>query len=174
MAKIILNLAASIDGFIADEQGEVDWLNDFMKPEEDYGMNAFFKTVGTAVMGSKTYEQTLSFNYWYPNMDGVVFTSRKLPLLENVSLQFVNDRPEVVIDKLRKKEKDCWLVGGAALISSFLNQNLIDEFILTLVPRLLGKGIPLCPELNSIYKLQLLEHKAFKDGVVQLKFNFLS
>ncbi len=54
MAKIILNPAASIDGMIADENGAVDWLNDYMRPEEDYGMNAFFKTIGTCIMGSKT------------------------------------------------------------------------------------------------------------------------
>ena len=65
MGKIILNLAISLDGFIADERGGVDWLNDFMRPGEDYGMKNFFAQCGTAIMGATTYEQTLSFNYWY-------------------------------------------------------------------------------------------------------------
>ena len=63
MGKIVCNLATSVDGFIADENGGVDWLNDFQA--EDYGMIDFFDQCGTAIMGSKTYEQALSFNSWF-------------------------------------------------------------------------------------------------------------
>lgn len=172
MGKIILNLAISLDGYIADESGGVDWLNDFLKPEEDYGMQAFFEQCGTAIMGAKTYEQTLSFNYWYGNMEGIVFTSRELPLLEGKSVQFIEGDPTETVRQLKEKTKDSWLVGGASLIAQFINNNLLDELIITIVPRLLGKGIALCPELGEIQKLNLQETKSYTDGVVQLKYSF--
>jgi len=174
MGKIILNLAASLDGFISDPVGGVDWLNDFMKPGEDYGMKSFYKQCGTAVMGAKTYEQTLSFNYWYGDMDAIVFTSRQLPLLEGKKIEFVEGDPAKVAENLKKRSKDSWLVGGAQLISQFINRSLLDELIITLVPRLLGKGILICPDLNSVHKLILHDNKVFKDGVVQLKYRFES
>jgi len=172
MGKIILNLAISLDGFIADEHGGVDWLNDFLKPGDDYGMNAFFKQCGTAIMGSKTYEQALSFNSWFEGMDGIVFTSRQLPLLKNKPIKFVKGDPTPIVEELRKKEKDSWLVGGGVLIADFINHHLIDEFIITIVPRLLGRGLPLCPSIDKISKLQLLDSKIHQEGVLQLKYNF--
>ena len=172
MAKIILHLAASLDGFIADENGGVDWLNDFGNPAEDYGMDEFFKQCGTAIMGSKTYEQTLSFNYWWEGMDGIIFTSRELPGLKDKNIKFVNGDPKPIVDELREKEKDSWLVGGGILITNFINLDLIDEFTITIIPRLLGKGIALCPSIDHISKLKLLESKTFKDGVVQLTYSF--
>ena len=105
MGKIILNLAISLDGFIADENGGVDWLNDFQKPEEDYGMSTFFKQCGTAIMGSKTYERVLSFNSWFEGMEGIVFTSRQLPGLKNKPIEFVNGDPTPIVEELRKKKR---------------------------------------------------------------------
>src|SRR5690242_6607827 len=81
MGKIVCNLATSVDGFIADENGGVDWLNDFQA--EDYGMIEFFEQCGTAIMGSRTYEQALLFNSWFGEMEGVVFTSRTLLSFKN-------------------------------------------------------------------------------------------
>ncbi len=172
MAKIILNLAISLDGFVADEKGGVDWLNDFQKPGEDYGMNNFFKQCGTAIMGSKTYEQALSFGSWFEGMEGIVFTSRQLPLFKNKPIKFVNGDPVPVVQELKKKEKDSWLVGGGILVGDFINHHLIDEFIITIVPRLLGKGTPLCPFLDHINKLKLSDSKSYEDGVLQLKYQF--
>jgi dihydrofolate reductase len=172
MGKIILNLAISLDGFIADENGGVDWLNDFPTPGEDYGMNAFFKQCGTAIMGSKTYEQMLSFNDWYKGMDGIVFTSRQLPAIKNQPIKFIKGDPTPIVEELRKNKKDSWLVGGGQLIADFINHHLIDELIITVVPRLLGMGLPLCPSIDFISKLKLIDSKIYKDGVVQLKYLF--
>jgi dihydrofolate reductase len=172
MGKVILNLAISLDGFIAAEDGGVDWLNDFPNPGEDYGMTEFFKQCGTAIMGSKTYEQALSFNSWFEGMEGVVFTSRKLPAFEGKPIKFISGDPVPIVEELRKKEKDCWLVGGGVLIADFIDHRLIDEFIVTIVPRLLGKGILLCPSIKNISKLQMLASNIYKDGVVQLKYEF--
>ena len=61
-------------------------------------------------------------------------------------------------------------MGGGNLISSFIDLGLLDELIITLIPRLLGKGLALCPSINKIGKLQLLDSKTYNDGVVQLKY----
>ncbi|HEX4849227.1 MAG TPA: dihydrofolate reductase family protein, partial [Puia sp.] len=153
--------------------GGVDWLNDFLKPEEDYGMKEFFVQCGTAIMGAKTYEQTLSFNYWYGDMEGIVFTSRDLPLLEGKTIHFVDGEPAPIIAELRKKKKDSWLVGGAALIAQFVNNHLLDEIIVTIVPRLIGKGIGLCPNIDEVQRLKLIGNKKFDDGVIQLKYGLI-
>jgi len=171
MAKIVCNLAASVDGFIADENGGVDWLNDFQA--EDYGMMEFFEQCGTVIMGSRTYEQALAFNSWFGKMEGVVFTSRQLPPFNNEIINFVSGNPVPVVDELRKKEKDNWLVGGGQLITSFIDLDLLDELIITLIPRLLGRGLTLCPSIDAISMLQLLDSKIFNDGVVQLRYGLL-
>ena len=170
MGKIICNLATSVDGFIADENGGVDWLNDFHA--ENHGIIDLFEQCGTAIMGSKTYELALSFNSWFGKMEGLVFTSRKLPPFKDEIINFFNGDPTDIVNELRKKEKDSWLVGGGKLITSFIDLHLLDELIITVVPRLLGKGLALCPSIKEVSKLQLLDSKAYKDGVVQLKYRF--
>src|SRR5437899_240846 len=119
MGKIILSVAISLDGFIADENGGFDWLSDF--PGENYGMSDFFKKCGTAVMGSKTYEQALSFNSWFGKMEGIVFTSRQLPAFKNVSIKFFKGDPTPVAQEIKKRERDSWLVGGGVLIADFIS-----------------------------------------------------
>ncbi|CAF1643821.1 unnamed protein product [Didymodactylos carnosus] len=125
-------------------------------------------------MGSKTYEQVLTFNHWYQNVDAYIFTSRSnLHKIEGENIEFVNENPSVLVKKLRQEETDSWLVGGGQLISSFINNNLVDELILTVIPIILGKGIQLFQNLNQqITKLQLEECKHYPDGIVQLKYKF--
>ena len=170
MGKIVCNLATSVDGFISEENGGVDWLNDFHA--EDYGMIEFFEQCGTAVMGSKTYEQALAFNSWFGKMEGLVFTSRQLPPFKNEVINFFNGDPTHIVKELRKKEKDSWLVGGGKLIASFIDLHLLDELIITVVPRLLGKGLALCPAISEVSKLQLLDSESYVDGVVQVRYSF--
>ena len=107
---------------------------------------------------------------WFGKMEGMVFTSRKLPPFNNEIINFVSGDPRPVVEQLHKKEKDSWLVGGGQLITSFLDLHLLDELIITVIPRLLGKGLALCPSIKEISKLQLLDSKAHTDGVLQLRY----
>jgi dihydrofolate reductase len=172
MSKIILHLAISLDGMIADQHGLVDWLNDYLRPDEDYGMGAFFKTSGSAIMGSKTYEQSLAHNYWFGNMEGFVFTSRHLPTFKGKTISFINGDARPLVQDLRQKDKNTWLVGGSSLISQFINDGLLDEMTITIVPKLIGKGIPLFQEIREIRQIQLSSSKNYKNGVVQLSYHF--
>ena len=170
MGKIILYIAASLDGLIADENGGVGWLDEYQIPNEDYGYKDFLKTLGAVVMGSKTYEQILTFNHWYEDVEGYVFTSRNLQGIEGESISFINEQPQALIAKLRLLEKDSWLVGGGNLITQFINEGLLDELILTVIPKILGKGIPLFNGIIQLDTLELTKHKIYPNSVVQLSY----
>jgi dihydrofolate reductase len=95
-----------------------------------------------------------------------------LPPFKNEVIEFVSGDPVPVVEELHKREKDSWLVGGGQLITSFIDLHLLDELIITLVPRLLGNGLPLCPSIKEVSTLQLLDSEAYPDGVLQLRYQF--
>ncbi len=173
MGKIIASLAVSLDGFIADEKGGADWLNEFMDPGEDYGMKDFFKNLGTIIMGSKTYDKVLEYGgsgNMYKGMDCIVYTSRKFPSQKGV--QFLRGDPTTLVAGLRKNKKNTWLMGGGILIADFLDRKLVDELSLAIIPVILGKGISLWPGLKKAHKLKLVESKSYKNGVLLLTYKF--
>jgi dihydrofolate reductase len=165
--KTILYIATSLDGFIARKDGSVDWLDKFMSPKEDYGYKEFLDSITTVLMGNSTYKQILSFGEFpYKTKKCYVF-SRKANSDDNVT--FVKCDVKEFLDKL-KSDKNVWLVGGANLINQFLQDNLIDEFIITIIPTFLGSGIPLFIENNIESQLKLLKMKSYDSGVVQLHY----
>lgn len=172
MGKIILYIATSLDGYVADKGGGVDWLNEYNHPEEDYGYREFFKKIGAVIMGSKTYEQLLSFNYWYDGVESHVFSTRELEATPDHPIQVHSGDPTPLTTRLRQQSRDAWLIGGGRLITSFLNRGLIDELILTIVPKILGDGIPLFQKIEQLHKVELKSCKSFSDGVVQLTYRF--
>ncbi len=142
--KIVLYIAMSLDGYIAGEEGELDFLSDF--GEVDLGYDAFDARIDTVVMGSHTYLQVvneLSPDMWvYAGKSTLVATSQDLPEDENV--EFVkNGIVARVLREQQKPGKDIWLVGGGVLASEFIERNLIDEYIITVMPVIHGGGIPL-------------------------------
>ncbi|BAZ50766.1 bifunctional deaminase-reductase-like protein [Nostoc sp. NIES-4103] len=169
MRKIILYIASSIDGYIARESGEVDWLF----TDQDYGYTEFFAQIDTVIMGSKTYLQVLSFEE-YPYQDKEVFVfSKTLQGETNHNVKFVGSDWKDFINTLRQSDGgNIWLVGGAAMIYSFMQHNLIDELILSIHPIILGNGIPLIvndPNLET--KLELKDVKTYDSGLVQLSYD---
>ncbi|MCU0395132.1 MAG: dihydrofolate reductase family protein [Chitinophagaceae bacterium] len=171
MGKIVLYIATSIDGRIADANSSVQYLDGYGRPEEDYGYQAFLQRIGTVVMGAATYEKILSFSYWYEGMEHVIFSSRELEVPEGRSIRKLSGDPTELAQELRGREKDSWLVGGAVLLNSFLERNLVDEMIITIVPEYLGAGISLWQDGkpgNSTWKLGACRY--YDDGVVQLQY----
>ncbi len=167
--KIVLYIATSLDGFIARKNGDVDWLPSDEDSLEDYGYNDFYKTIGMVIMGNTTYKQILSFGKFpYKGKDCFVFTKNKSKIKdENVT--FVSRDVKEFIEQLNPKDnKDIWLVGGASIIDEFLKYDLIDEFIVTIIPILLGDGISLFKRKPDEKKLKLVDVKSFNNGLVQL------
>ncbi len=122
--QVTLYIATSVDGYVADEEGGVDWLEEFhsgsSSAEDDAGFDAFFETVDCLVMGATTYEQVLGFDAWpYRDKPTYVFTHRTLqPATEAV--EFVDGAVTALSTELKRRYEHVWLVGGAQLAQAFL------------------------------------------------------
>lgn len=169
MRKVVLYIAMSLDGFIADEQGGIAFLEkgDDSSFTGDYGYQTFIKDVDTILWGYTTYHQVcheLAPDDWaYENQISYVFTHRDMDDTENV--KFVKGDPVNFLNTLRNKEgKDIWICGGANLIAPLMQVNMIDEYQITIMPTILGKGISLFPNMDETnLKLQALRSE---NGVV--------
>ena len=167
MPKVIFYVAATLDGFIARMDGRVDFLERYEKGDIDTGFNAFFSTIDTVVMGSKTYLQSLGFGFWaYGTTPVHVFTKKTLPTPNN-TVHLNSGNPKELLATLPGKR--VWLVGGSLLAASFLKEGLIDEIILTVAPLLIGNGIPL---FNKTYSEEpfILDHMTSIADLVQTTY----
>src|SRR5207244_12761051 len=148
MRKIIVSIATSADGFIARKNGGVDWLD---RPgiAGDYGMGEFFKSIDTILWGRKTYDMLLRFQKegkGVPDMSGFknYAFSRRPPKKVLPGFEFVKEPIKKFAKRLRaQKGKNIFLIGGAGIIGSFLDEGEIDEFIISVIPTFIGEGIPL-------------------------------
>ena len=172
MGKVVLYIAASLDGYIAAKDGSVSWLEPFEKSGEDYGYQAFINRLGAIIMGGNTYRQVLEFGAWpYPGITCYVVTRRPLAYQPDDSIRpFSGEVGKLVQQIKREMEKDVWLVGGADLITQFVNQSLINEYMLFFMPVFLGEGIPLFQNLKSPARLKLVEATTYPSGVAQLHY----
>ena len=142
--KFIVYVAISADGFIARRDGSVDWL-DRPRPKGNYGMGALYRSIDTCVLGRKTYDLSVSFGMaeGYAGKKNYVF-SRTLSKAASPKVSIVSEDVHVFSERLRsEKGKDIWLVGGAELVAAFLDSGQVDEFIIHVIPKMIGEGIPL-------------------------------
>lgn len=166
----ILQVATSLDGYIARLDGSIDWLPVPEESGEDYGYTKFFNSIEALVMGSTTYDQVLDFGDWpYPGKFSYILTSRDLSTTRT-DVCFVKGGVEEVVEDVKKKGyKRVWLVGGGKVAASFMEQGLVSEYIIGVIPIILGAGISLyqsVPEQN----LDLIETNIYDSGVVGLHY----
>ena len=163
----------SVDGFIAKKNGSVDFLDPYNESGEGYGYKEFYDSIGTIVMGNTTYKQfggTKEFKEYYKDKPIFIFSRKTKGVKENIT--FVRGDVKEFVNKLDLKDnKNIWLLGGASIVNEFLAQNLIDEFIITTIPVLLGDGISLFKGGLDEKKLKLVEAKNFNMDVVQLHYS---
>lgn len=165
--KIILYIAISFDGFIAKEDGSLDWLTRYNNSAEDYGFKELYNRIGTVLVGGTTYRQVEDP---FKGKEAYVFT-RKEHKQKAGNIHFVSGDVKEVLNNLKLgNNKNIWLVGGAALVDQFLSANLIDEYIITIIPTLLGKGISLFKGGNPETNLELLNVRSYDSGLVQLHY----
>ena len=165
--KIILYIAISLDGFIAKEDGSLDWLTKYNNSGEDYGFVELYDRIGTVLVGGTTYRQVEDP---YKGKEAYVFT-RKEPQQKADNIHFVSGDVKEVLNNLKLgNNKNIWLIGGADLVDQFLSANLIDEYIITIIPTLLGSGIPLFQGGNPESDLELLNVRSYDSGLVQLHY----
>jgi dihydrofolate reductase len=175
--KIITCAAISADGYIARPDGDVDWLHQ-IPSQSDYGLAKFEAGVDTILMGRKTYDWAMRYYRKIGKPDGVwnerltyhVF-SRKPPKKVPSPIHFVNEPVKKFARRLRDAPgKNIWMMGGAGLIASFLDAGEIDEFLIHVMPVLIGKGIPLIAPRHRDISLNLRAAKTYPGGVVELHY----
>lgn len=174
MRNVILYIAASLDSYIARQDGNVDWLDypDYQLPNEDYGYPDFYKSIDTTLMGNNTYKMILGFDvpFPYPEKTNYVFT-RSTDKQDNGFVKFISgDIAEFVRQLKNGQGQDIWLIGGGQINTLLLNNDLIDKIILTLIPITIGQGIPLFDGKGKETKFTFETSKSYDSGLVQLTF----
>ena len=173
-------MVASLDGFIARKDGRVDWMEtsdefadgETMDPEF---IKAFLKTIDCYVMGSRTYETALSFEakgfgWSYGDKPTFVLTHRELPRSRDSVEFYSGDLAQLVNERLRPAFGSIWFVGGGALCGQCLRLGLADEVRYSILPVLIGSGISFFEKLDRDVALHLAEVTAYKNGMVELRY----
>ena len=170
--KVIVHIAASVDGYIARPDGDIDWLTSRPAPKGFYGMNAFMRTVDIHILGRKTYELSLRLGAAFDGTHRTIVFSRNPPPADApAGVEFVSEAVGLLVKRLREQPgKDIWLMGGGELIASFLDAGAIDEFVVSVVPTFIGDGIPLIARRHRHTLLDLRSVERFDDGLVQLHY----
>lgn len=172
MKKIKLYIAASIDGYIARSDGDLDWLMKYpINSETNYGYDDFYKSIDTVIMGGQTYRDILDMDFVWPYRDKISNVITRNPMGAKENIRFITEKVIENISNLRNENgKDIWLVGGGKLTAMLLNQDMVDEMIITTIPVILGNGIPLFPEQPKESKWELQSSESYKNGVIQIVY----
>lgn len=173
MSRIKLYIACSLDGYIARKDGSIDWLTEYENNSEtNYGYSEFYSSIGTVLMGRKTYEQVLGFGDWpYGEKKAYVFTRQEEPLRREKNVEFISGHVGEFVRRLKENtEEDIWLVGGSQLIKVFLEENLVQDFIVFVVPIILGSGIPLFDRIGKEIRLRTGRVERYESGLVRLEY----
>jgi dihydrofolate reductase len=179
-SRVIIHMAASLDGYIARNDGSVDWMEtsdefgdgDTMDPEF---VESFLKTIDCYVMGSRTYETALrfessGFGWPYGDKPTFVLTTRDLPRTRETIEFYSGDLAGLVNGQLRPKFRRIWFAGGGAVSGECLRLGLADEVYYSILPILIGDGISFFEKLDKEVALHLAEVKADKTGMVELRY----
>jgi dihydrofolate reductase len=179
-SHVTIHMVASLDGFIARKDGSVDWLetsDEFLDGEtlDPAFVEAFLKAIDCYVMGSRTYETALSFEakglgWSYGDKPTFVLSHRELPRTRDTVEFYSGDLAQFVSERLRPAFRTIWFVGGGALSAECLRLGLADEVCYSILPILIGEGIPFFGKLEREIALHLAEVKAYKSGMVELRY----
>ena len=170
--KISVYIATSADGFIARKNGDIDWLPPGSDGGEDYDYAEFMSTVDHIVMGRNTFEKVLTFGAWSYDKKVIVLTSRDLTLPPKLAdkVEPLHLSPRELIHEMNiRGAKGIYLDGGVT-IQRFLHEGLVDEMTITIIPILIGEGLPLFGAVAKDIKLELVNSTAFGNGFVQNKY----
>lgn len=171
--RIIVYIAASLDGYIAGPNGELDFLSAVERPGEDYGYAAFTTTIDTVIMGRKTYDVVCGFGIPFPHADKQCFilTRQERPQEGNI-IFYTGDVPELIRTLRTTPGKDVFVDGGAEVVNLLLRERCVDGLILSVIPVLLGNGILLFSGGRPTVPAELVTSQAFPSGLVQLHYRF--
>lgn len=173
MRKLKLFIATSLDGYIAKPNDDLNFLKIVERDGEDYGYAEFTSTIDTIVVGRKTYDYALNElgSTHYDNGERDVYVITRTPRRAIGRTVFCTDNLIEFIKQLKSKDgKDIYCDGGAEIINELLKADLVDEFIISIVPIIVGDGIRLFKDGRGEQKLELILSKQFETGLVQLHY----
>lgn len=169
--KVILYIAASLDGYIAKPNDDLSFLNAVQRVGEDYGYQEFMRSVDTVILGRKTYDWVMTQVDIFPHAELQTFVITSSKRENSGKTIFYNgDIPELITNLKKSEGLNIFIDGGAAVVNTLLNHNLIDECIISIIPVLLGDGIRLFNNGRPEQVLELLSSKQFASGLVQLHY----
>jgi len=173
--KITIHMVSSLDGYIAKKDNSVSWFetsDHFENGVAEPDAAEFLKTIDCYLMGSRTYEHAFelskSYGWVYGDIPTIVLTHRKLPIERPNIETYSGDLNKLVNEQLKPKYKSVWLVGGAGLAKDFIRLHLADEIRQTILPIMLGEGIPFYTQTGQERPLHLKNVTAYKSGMVEL------
>ncbi|MDF2556176.1 MAG: riboflavin biosynthesis protein RibD [Bacillales bacterium] len=169
--KIILNLAMSIDGYIADENGGYDWIvgdgSNHLDTIQKWDFNKFLENVDVVVAGKNCYDQNILGEY----KDKKVLVATSKEMEDHDNYRFIKDDiVQTVLEERKLPGKDIYLFGGGKLVDHFMKADVVDEIIIGIIPTILGKGIPLFLNNGQEIKLKMDEY-IFENGIAILKYS---
>ena len=177
---VTIHMAASLDGFIARKDGRVDWMEtaDTFDSGATLGpgdVEAFLATIDCYVMGSRTYETAMRFEsqgygWAYGDKPTFVLTSRELPRVRESVELYSGDLAHLVNERLRPRFRSIWFAGGGAVCGECLRLGLADEVRYSILPVVIGEGIPFFEKLGGDVALHLMETSAYRNGMVELRY----
>ena len=171
MIEVVYYVASSLDGYIADADGGVEWLSVYQGGQEDYGYADFYSSVQAVVMGRVTFSQALGFGAWpYAGKQSWVFSHRALAALPRDVTVTARAPADVLAEIETGGIRRVWLVGGGDLAASFRRDGLISEYIVSIIPVLLGSGVPLFGSPGPQEQMTLAGCRSYGNGLVQLRY----
>ncbi|MDD3079667.1 MAG: dihydrofolate reductase family protein [Paludibacter sp.] len=171
---VVLYIAMSLDGFIADKNGEIDFLHKVEVENEDYGYSRFLQSVGSVIMGRKTYDKVMSFGIEFPHKDKDCFIVTRQRIEGKKHLTFYNGNLKSLIENIKSEILgNIFIDGGAEIVNILLQGKLIDEMIISVIPILLGGGVRLFGDDFPLQQLQLVDSYKFDSGLVQMHYTFV-
>ncbi|WKN43045.1 dihydrofolate reductase family protein [Tunicatimonas pelagia] len=169
--KLILYISCSLDGYIAQPNDDLSFLDRVQKEGEDYGYDNFVSTVDTVIVGRKTYDWVVGQGYDFPHADKESYIITRTPRSKEGNITFYTDDLSALVRQLKSREgKNIFCDGGAEIVNQLLQEKLFDELILSVVPVLVGDGTRLFQDGRPEQVLDLVSTKNFDTGLVQLHY----
>lgn len=169
--KVILFIACSLDGFIAKPNDDLSFLDQVSLEGEDYGYNDFILSVDTVIIGRKTYDWVIKHVGVFPHEEKETNVITRTPRNPAGRTHFYTaDIKDLIIRLTGSNGKNIFVDGGAEIVNLLLKDNLIDEYIISVVPIILGDGVRLFKDSGREVRLKLMNTRSYKSGLVQLHY----
>ena len=169
--KLILYISCSLDGYIAKPNDDLSFLSMVEQEGQDYGYADFIKTVDTVIVGRRTYDWVIGQGYEFPHSDKESYVITRQVRPNEGKINFYNGDLKSLLNELKNKEgKTIFCDGGSEIAHLLINNDLIDEYIISIIPVLLGDGIQLFKKGRPEQTLELISSHPFEKGLVQVHY----